>query len=211
MNKEQKKILINKILPKFLIFAFLIGGGIFYLTSTKKDHQNKQEIQEFDENGGKQASQIALDKYDSLSVDKLIIKYPKDYKITDKYGNEETGGSFTLMSSFPKDELTFSYSPKELIEGLPSSVTSVDEDIKNLEIELVSGLKKMTNKEPILEEIKTENIGEFKVRVRKINYNNNSIYIYGLESENCYFTFTSHLKYFLNAIVQNLKDKKSKN
>jgi hypothetical protein len=208
MNKEQKNILIRKILPKFLILAFLIGGGIFYLTSTNKDHQNKQEIQEFDENGGKQASQIALDKYDSLIVDKLIIKYPKDYKITDKYGNEETGGSFTLMSSFPKDELTFTYSPKELIEGLPSSVTSVEDDIKNLEIELVSGLKKMTTKEPILEEIKIEKIGEFKVRVRKINYNNNSIYIYGLESDNCYFAFTSHFKHFLNAIVQNLKDKK---
>ncbi|SNB43030.1 hypothetical protein LVDJXP189_2190003 [Flavobacterium psychrophilum] len=208
MNKEQKKILIYKILPKFLILAFMIGGGIYYLISINQYKENVKYVQEFDENGGSQATQIAIGKYDSLIVDKLTIKYPKDYKITDKFGNLETGGSYTLMSSFPKDELTFSYTLKELIEGLPSSITSVDDDIKNLEVELVANLTKMTNKKPILEDIKTEKIGEFNVHIRKIKYNNNSLYIYGLESEKYYFTFTSHLNYFLNAIVQNLKDKK---
>ncbi len=211
MNKEQKKILIYKIVPKFLILAFMIGGGIYYLISINQHKENEKSVEEFYENGGTQASEITTGKYDSIIVDNLTIKYPKDYKITDKIGNLETGGSYTLMSSFPKDQLAFNYTLKELIEGLPSSITSVDDDIKNLEIELVDNLTKMTNKKPILEDIKIENIGKFKVHIRKINYNNNSIYIYGLESENYYFTFTSHLKYFLNEIVRNLKDKNNKN
>ena len=130
------------------------------------------------------------------------------YDNSSGYIYEGARGGYIFLCDFPKDELTFSYSPKEIIEGLPSSITSVDDKINNLEEEIVANLTQMTNKKPILEEIKTEKIGDYNVRVREIKYNENTLYIYGLETDNQYFAFTSHLKYFLNAIVQKLNDKK---
>ncbi len=219
MNSEQKKILFKKILPKFGLLIIIISAGIFFFVmknmgnkakaATKEFMENggSQTIKEFMENGGSQTIEL-FDNYNFVKIDNRIIKYPKKYKITYKYGSEKFGGVYIFFCDFPKDELTFSYSPKEIIEGLPSSITSVDNKINNLEEEIVASLAQMTNKKPILEEIKTEKIGDYNVRIKKINYNENTLYIYGLETDNQYFTFTSHLKYLLNAIVQKLNDKK---
>jgi hypothetical protein len=146
------------------------------------------------ENGGIQAIEI-MNKYGLITIDKLTIKYPQKYKITDKYSKEEMGGGYTLMSEYPKDELTFSYYKKKSL-----TITSVDNAIHNLEIEILKDYNTDFN----LSKIKTEKIGVFDVRIREINYNEKKLYIYGFQSENYYFVFASHLKYFLNAIIQNL-------
>lgn len=207
MNSEQKKIFIKKILPKFGLLIIIISAGILFFVMKNIGNKAEAETKEFMENGGSQSIEL-FDNYDFVKIDNRIIKYPKKYKVTDKYGSEEIGGGYIFFCDFPKDELTFSYSPKEIIEGLPSSISSVDNKINNLEEEIVANLTQMTNKKPILEEIKTEKIGNYNVRVREIKYNENTLYIYGLETDKQYFAFTSHLKYFLNSIVQKLNDKK---
>lgn len=206
MNKEQKKILLKKLLPKFIILFLVVAGCISFLVMMNSNRNAKAEIDEFRKNGGSQTIDVVSGKYDSIIIDKLIIKYPNKYQIADKYGNEEVGGGYTFIKDFPKDELSISFSPKEIIEGVPSSITSINVAMNNLEKEIVKSVVDATKKNPDVSENKLKNIGDFEVNIREIKYDQTAYYIYGIESEKYYLIFTSHLKLFLKAIIENIKE-----
>jgi len=199
MNKQQLRILTVKILPKALILVLLIGGIIAFWGVQIMGNTAERDIAKYREETNLEYN------YDSVVIDKLTIRYPKKYKITDKYGKDVigVGGGYTFMTS--DQELTFTFLPKETMKGIPSSTTSVDEVIKGLENSLVKDNIRLN---PKLAEIKIEKIGDFAVHIGRMDYNGKSLYFYGLESDNYYFTFTSHLSVLLDSIVQNLKGKK---
>ncbi|PVX46163.1 hypothetical protein C8C85_1989 [Flavobacterium sp. 103] len=199
MNKQQLRILTVKILPKALILILLLGGIIAFWSVQMMGNSAERDIAKYREETNLEYN------YDSVVIDKLTIRYPEKYKITDKYGKDAigVGGGYTFKTS--DQELTFNFLPKETMKGMPSSITSVDEVIKGLENSLVKDNIRLN---PKLAEIKIEKIGDFAVHVGRMDYNGKSLYFYGLESENYYFTFTSHLSVLLDSIVQNLKGKK---
>lgn len=201
MNKQQIKILLTKILPKAILLIFIVGAAISFFVFKFKGEEAKKNTEEFIENGGNQAADLVMSRYDSLQIGNLKIKYSNKYNITDKFGSESSGG-YTLMQTYPQDELTIGYSSNELL-GKPYG--SIRESVVSLEEEIVKTLKSQIKEQPKLSEIEIIKLGLFDTHIREITYKKNRLYIYGIASKNHFLTFTSHKKHFLNAIIRNIE------
>jgi hypothetical protein len=201
MNKQQIKILLTNILPKAILLLLIVGASISFFVLKFKGEEAKKNIEEFTENGGNQATDLVMGRYDSLQIGDLKIKYSNKYNITDKFGSEYSG-RYTLMQTYPKDELTIRYSSNELL-GKPYG--SINESIVSLEEEIVRTLKSQIKEQPKLSDIKIIKLGLFDTHIREIVYKQKHLYIYGIVSKKHFLTFTSHKKHFLNAIIRNIE------
>lgn len=155
----------------------------------------ESEINDYFANGGSEAVEM-FDNYDSLFIDKVIIKYPKNYRISDKYGSDNLGG-YTLVKGNLSiiDELTIGY----------STLTTIKNSINNLKEELIITLKAQTGKSPSVSDIEEKKLYNHEVYIQKLKYGNNVLFIYALEVENRIIRFTSHKEYFLDAIIENIE------
>lgn len=200
MNKKQKRILFRKILPKTILLLVLVVAVISFITLKIMGNNAEDEIKDWNKNGGNQATQIAIDKFDYLKIDNIKIKYPSTYKLTQQQGNEDIG-EYILIQNQPQDQLIIGYEPKELAG---KKYTTVDEVLKSHEEIYIEYLK--ANKKVIPESSgnKKTKIGNFIVHYVELSYENNTLYVYVFESEKHIIRLTSHLKYFLDSIIKNL-------
>lgn len=201
MNKEQKRILFRKILPKILLVFIIFSIVITFIVLRYKGNKADVEVKEFMQSGGGLAATMKIGMYDSLIIDNLIIKYPSEYKITSKFGQDI--GGYNLKSLYSDNELTIEYLPKANIEP---KLNSIDEAIESLAKEIANVISKQNDIEPSLSETMVEKKGQYSVHIKRIEYGGNSLLIYGIESNNKYIMFRSYLNLLLNGIIENISE-----
>lgn len=202
MNKQQIKILLTKILPKGLLILLIVGGGIGFFVFKQYAEQSKKETGEFFKKGGGEALTFRKGEYDSLMLAGLKIKYPNDYKVQQKQGDEILG-EYILLKQFPQSQLIIGYEPKKNAQDiLYNSINRVLNDNKNAYEDFIHKEYKIT---PSSSNIKTKERKGKQIKYIEIEFGNNKVYIYAIETNSHIYRFTSDKNYFLENVISGIE------
>lgn len=196
MNKEQKAILLRKILPKAIILFIIVAIGLIFIVMKYKAKKADEKISTFMESSGfGETVLITYGMYDSILIDSLVIKYPLEYKVESQFGSSV--GGYTLKSN-SGDLLTIEYLPKTNIEP---KCTSIDEAIEALSREVG---KILNVQESAYSDISIRKIGQFSAHIKTLEHDANKMSIYGIESTNLYIVFRSYKNLLLEGVIKNI-------
>lgn len=184
-------------LPKIILAIFVLSfiALLLYANTAEK------KIDNYFKNGGTEAVALMSDEYDSLAIGDLKLKYPDDYEITKKQGDEKRG-EYILLKPYPQDQLIIGYEPVKL-NG--NRYTTIEEVVKINEQAYLNFLRLEKNVNPTPSEVEIKKIGEYDVHTLEINYDNNSLYLYCFEAKDHILRLTSHKKHFVDAIIRDIE------
>jgi len=192
-----KNFLTQK-LPKIILALLgvsIIGFFLYAKTAEKK-------VDDYFKNGGTEAIALMSDDYDSLAIGDMKIKYPNDYDISQEQG-DKMRGEYILLKPYPQDQLIIGYEPVKL-NGNRSNI--IEEVVKINEQAYLNFLRLEKNVNPTPSKVEIQKIGKYDVHTLKIDYDNNSLYLYCLEAKDHIIRFTSHKKHLLNAIIRDIDE-----
>ena len=202
MNKQQNKILLTKILPKAILLLLIVGSGIGFFGLKYYGEKSEKELDEFYRKGGVEALIFRKGEYDALMLAGLKIKYPTDYKIQQKQGNE-TLGEYTLLKQFPQSQLIIGFEPKKIAQGkLYNSINDVLNDNKNAYENFIQREYKVT---PSSSKIKTKERKGKQIKYIEIEFGDNKVYIYAIQTNSHIYRFTSDKNRFLENVISGIE------
>ncbi len=189
------KTFLTQKLPKIIlaIFGLSFIGLLLYANTAEK------KIDNYFQNGGTEAVALMSDDYDSLAIGDMKIKYPNDYDISQEQG-DKMRGEYILLKPYPQDQLIIGY---ETVYG--NRNTTIEKVVKINEQAYLNFLRLEKNVNPTPSKVEIKKIGDYDVHMLNINYDNNTLYLYCLESQDHILRLTSYKKHLLDAIIRDIE------
>jgi len=191
---------------------FVLVLVVLFIIIIIRSYYNKKSSRSDDFfNSGKYETLMMIDSYDSISVNEIIIKYPKSYNINNEYGSDELGG-FTLekgYASVAREKsinriIYIDYSIKRLEKESSITFYSIEKSLKNAKERIINNLITEDKEKPIVDEVEIKYVGGRKIHIQKLKYNNFDVSIYAIEIENMIISFTSTKEALLSSIIQKI-------
>lgn len=189
------KTFLTQKLPKIILAIF----GLSFIALLLYANTAEKKIDNYFQNGGTEAVALMSDDYDSLAIGDMKIKYPNDYDISQEQG-DKMGGEYILLKPYPQDQLIIGYEP---VNG--NRNTTIEEVVKINEQAYLNFLRLEKNVNPTPSKVEIKKIGDYDVHMLNINYKNNTLYLYCLESQDHILRLTSHKKHLLDAIIRDIE------